>query len=161
MRARVQREVDLVPTRWAGVGFALADATRLMRGALGRCMRGAGLRGSSWRVLAYLYREDGLSQTELAQLLELTRAGVGQILDQLEAAGHIERRRDVSDARRRRVFLSARMHAEVAPLLNMVREFEDELSVAFSDDEIEALRSLLDRLRERAAIMISESADAS
>lgn len=160
MRVRALAEAELVETRLAGLGFAIAEATRLMRGAFDRRMRVAGLRGSSWRVLAYLYRQDGLSQTELAQLLELTRAGVGQILDQLEASGHIERRDDKSDARRRRVFLSARMRAEVGPLLNIVREFEDELSVAFSDDEIEALRGLVDRLRERAAIMISSSAEA-
>ncbi len=161
MRAPALVEARLVQTSLTGLGFAMADATRLMRAAFDRRMRGVGLRGSSWRVLAYLYRQDGLSQTELAQLLELTRAGVGQILDQLEASGHVERREDTSDARRWRVFLSARIRAEVGSLLNIVREFEDELSVAFSAEELEVLRGLIDRLRERAAIMISQSAEPS
>ncbi len=156
MRARG----ELVETRLAGLGFALADATRLVRTAFDARMRETGLRGSAWRVLAYLHRQDGLSQTELAQLLELTRAGVGQIVDELQASGHIERREDKSDARRWRVFLSASTRTEIAPLHNIVRAFENELSVTFSDEEIEVLRALVDRLRERAAIMISESAEA-
>ncbi len=81
------------------VGFALADATRLVRAVFDARMKQAGLRGSTWRVLAYLHRNDGMTQTQLAEYLEVSRAAVGQMIDQLEAARFVRRRPDPQDAR--------------------------------------------------------------
>lgn len=153
MRARALSEAQLAETRLAGLGFAIADATRLMRAAFDQRMRGVGLRGSNWRVLAYLHRKDGLSQTELARLLEMTRAGAGQIIDQLEASGHVIRRRDPGDGRRWLVYLAPNIRANMADVFEVVRRFDQELCAAFSDRELDLLRALIERLRDRAAAM--------
>lgn len=149
----VQAHDELLDTRLAGLGFALADATRLLRAAFDQRMRAVGLRGSSWRVLAYLYRKDGLSQTELARLLEMTRAGMGQIVDQLESSGHVMRRPDRADARRWLVHLHPAYRAKMADVFDVVQRFDQELCDAFSDRELEQLRALIERLRDRASAM--------
>jgi len=46
----------------------MADVTRLLRAVYDVRLSGRGLIGATWRVLAYLYREDGLTQTKLADL---------------------------------------------------------------------------------------------
>lgn len=142
-----------VRVRLGDLGFSLADSARLMRSLLGARMRRTGLRGSNWRLLAYLHRQDGLSQAELARLLEVTRAGVGLMARQLEASGHIERRLDPSDARLWRLFLTQRTRAELTPLLRSVGELEEELAEAFSDKEIELLQELVERLRDKLALI--------
>lgn len=51
-----------------------------------------GLTRTQWRALAYIFRTPGLTQTELAKCLELERASVGHVIDQLEKADYVERR---------------------------------------------------------------------
>nr|WP_281721298.1 MarR family transcriptional regulator [Nitrosomonas nitrosa] len=144
-------QVEFADTRLTRLGFALADATRLMRAAFDHRMRSIGLRGSGWRVLAYLYRKDGLSQTELARLLEVTRAAVGQTVDQLEASGHVIRRSDRGDARRWLVHLHPECRAKMSDMFDVVRGFENDLCDVFSDRELEQLYGLVERLRDRAS----------
>jgi len=153
MESQARAEARLLDTRLAGLGFAIADATRLMRSVLDQRMQRIGLRGSSWRVLAYLYREDGLSQTGLARLLEMTRAGTGQIVDQLEASGHVSRRADPRDGRRWRIYLSPNVRASMREVFDVVRTFDEDLCAAFTDRELDLLRELIERLRDRAASM--------
>lgn len=103
-KERVRHAAALSPR--ALLGFALADVTRLLRTVYDARLSGKGLSGASWRVLAYLYREDGLTQTKLADLLEVSRPAIGQMIDRLEASGFVERRADPADRRSWGVFLS-------------------------------------------------------
>jgi MarR family transcriptional regulator for hemolysin len=143
----------------AGIGFALADVTRLMRSMFDVRMRELGLTGSTWRVLAYLYREDGQTQAQLARLLEVSRAAVGQMIDRLEASGHVERRADQSDRRSWRVHLTAKTHAGVPVLIETVRALEAECFSSLAEDEIKQLGALVARLREHL-IVAQPAADA-
>lgn len=147
------------PTQRKGMGFALADVTRLMRAMLDARMRELGLNGSTWRVLAYLYREDGQTQAQLARLLEVSRTAVGQMIDRLEASGHVERREDQGDRRTWRVHLTARTHAEVPALIETARVLEAEFFAGLAEDEINQLGALVSRLRERL-IVAQHAADA-
>lgn len=139
-------------TQRTGLGFALADVTRLMRAMFDARMRELGLNGSTWRVLAYLYREDGQTQAQLARLLEVSRAAVGQMIDRLEASGHVERRDDQTDRRSWRVHLTAKTHAEVPALIEIVRALEADCFAGLAEDEIAQLGALIAKLRERLIV---------
>ncbi|MBT9444632.1 MAG: MarR family transcriptional regulator [Hyphomonadaceae bacterium] len=141
------------------LGFALADVTRLMRSRYDARMRELGLTGSTWRLLAYLYREDGQTQAQLARLLEVSRAAVGQMIDRLEVSGHVERRDDESDRRSWRVHLSARAHAELPALIDTARALEAECFAGLAEDEVAQLGALIAKLRERL-IVVQPAADA-
>jgi MarR family transcriptional regulator for hemolysin len=135
-------------TRRSRIGFALADVTRLMRTMFDARMRELGLNGSTWRLLAYLYREDGQTQAQLARLLEVSRAAVGQMIDRLEESGHVERRDDPGDRRSWRVHLSARIHAEIPVLIEKVRAIEIECFAGLTEAEIAQLNELVSRQRD-------------
>lgn len=53
------------------------------------------------RILFELWKEDSLSQAELAQRTRLDKSTLALMLDRLEEAGQIERIKDEADARRR------------------------------------------------------------
>lgn len=137
----------------SGIGFALADATRLARAAFDSRMRRVGLRGSTWRVLAYLNRSDGQTQTQLAELLEISRAAVGQMVDQLEAANFVHRRPDQRDARCWRVHLSEGARVALPGFQDSARSFEEELFSGFSQRELHELSRLVEKLRQRILAM--------
>ncbi|WP_068875542.1 MarR family winged helix-turn-helix transcriptional regulator [Phenylobacterium sp. CCH9-H3] len=91
-----------------GGGYLLADVTRLMRAAFDDKMQELGLTASTWRVLIYLHRSDGVSQAALARQLEVSRASLGQMIDRLEQSGHVMRAEHSEDRRVWCVHLTAK-----------------------------------------------------
>jgi DNA-binding MarR family transcriptional regulator len=104
-------------------GFLLNDVARLMRTAYDRRIRKLGLTRAQWWVLTHLYRSNGVSQTELAETLEIEKPTLGRLLDRLEAKGWVRREHDASDRRVWRVHLTD----EVEPALRTMRAIAAEL----------------------------------
>ena len=104
-------------------GFLLHDVARLMRTAYDRRIRKLGLTRAQWWVLTHLYRSNGVSQTELAETLEIEKPTLGRLLDRLEAKGWVRREHDASDRRVWRVHLTD----EVEPALRTMRKIAAEL----------------------------------
>jgi DNA-binding MarR family transcriptional regulator len=87
-------------------GFLIHDVSRLRRIVVDRALKPLGITRSQWWVLAFLSRHDGMTQTSLANDLDLTKVAIGGLLDRMEAAGYVERRADPNDGRARRVYLT-------------------------------------------------------
>jgi DNA-binding MarR family transcriptional regulator len=104
-------------------GFILNDVARLLRTAFDRRVRSLGLTRSQWWVLNHLFRNDGTTQSELADILEIEKATLGRLLDRLEQKGWIQRQADAGDRRVKRVFLTE----EVEPALKAMRAAAAEL----------------------------------
>ena len=104
-------------------GFLVHDVARLMRVAYDRRARELGLTRSQWWVLNNLFRNQGITQSELADILEIEKASLGRLLDRLEAKGWVERRADPADRRAKRVHLTG----EVQDLMRGLRALAAEL----------------------------------
>jgi MarR family transcriptional regulator for hemolysin len=61
---------------------------------------------AQWMILFRLRRRDGLTQRELAEVLEVEPITVGRLVDRLEARGLVERRSDPRDRRCWRLHLT-------------------------------------------------------
>jgi DNA-binding MarR family transcriptional regulator len=92
-------------------GFILHDVARLLRITYDRRVKDLGLTRSQWWVLTHLYRNDGITQSELAEMLELEKPSLGRLLDRLEAKGWVRRAADPQDRRAKRVFLTDQVDA--------------------------------------------------
>jgi MarR family transcriptional regulator, transcriptional regulator for hemolysin len=75
-----------------GLVFLIEEVPRKLRRVFDASTANFGLTRTQWRALAYIFRTPGLTQTELAKCLELERASVGHVIDQLEKADYVERR---------------------------------------------------------------------
>lgn len=104
-------------------GFLLNDVARLMRTVYDRRVRELGLTRAQWWVLTHLFRADGITQTELAEVLEIEKPTLGRLLDRLEAKGWVRRTHDARDRRIWRV----RLTKEVEPALRTMRAVAAEL----------------------------------
>lgn len=80
-------------------GYTIVDVQRLLRRVFDRRAAGLGLTRAQWMALSRIERFEGLTQTELAQELDMETIAVGRVLDRLEAAGFVERRADPGDRR--------------------------------------------------------------
>lgn len=104
-------------------GFLVHDVARLMRMNYDRRVKRLGLTRSQWWVITNLYRNDGLTQSELAETLDIERASLGRLLDRLEANGWVRREPCPGDRRAKRV----RLANEVDPVMREMRAIAAEL----------------------------------
>lgn len=131
--------------------FLMADCTRLYATNLDRRLRNSGLTlsRSQWRVIAHLYRKDGLTQTELAELLSIEKAPLGTLLEKLEKSELIERHCDTQDKRAKRVYISD----EGRKIIPLIREQADLLKTLsttdISSDEMDLLVQFLQKIKSR------------
>ena len=79
--------------------FLLHDVARQLRVEADRRARCQGMTRAQWAIVIWLERQSGLSQKELAELLEVEPITVARLIDRLQARGLVERRPDPRDRR--------------------------------------------------------------
>jgi MarR family transcriptional regulator, transcriptional regulator for hemolysin len=81
------------------LGFLVHDVARLMRKRFEQHARDLGLTRSQWQALAYLSRNEGISQTGLADLLDVEPITLSRIVDRLVDTGFVDRSPHLTDRR--------------------------------------------------------------
>lgn len=79
--------------------FYLHEVAHLLRLAVDKKARIYGMTRAQWLILLRLHRQPGMSQKELAELLEVEPITVARLVDRLEQRGMVERRADPADRR--------------------------------------------------------------
>lgn len=106
-----------------------------------------GLTRAHWRVIAGLYRKNGLTQTELATTIAMARSPLGKIIDRLEESGLVERRPDPEDRRVKRLHLTEAAMPLISPAQRLVTDLENTATAGLSDSQAEELISALVSVR--------------
>jgi DNA-binding MarR family transcriptional regulator len=86
----------------------LVETSRLLRNFIDHRAKTRGTTRAQWIVLFRLRQQEGLSQVDLADMLELQPISLVRLLDRLVEHGLLERRHDPKDRRANRLFLTAR-----------------------------------------------------
>jgi DNA-binding MarR family transcriptional regulator len=103
----------------------------------------AGANPFYYSVLAVLEEGARDTQAKIADALGYDRSWLVGLLDELEAAGLIERRRDPEDRRRHLVSLTAAGKKKLAELRKIAKGIENELLAALDPDQRAQLHELL------------------
>ena len=129
------------------LGFLISDLSRLLRKRFDERARLIGVTRQQWRTLSVLKRHEGSNQGMLAELLEVEPITLGRMIDRLEEAGWVERRRDPGDRRVWRIHLTD----AAQPILLQLKTIADALFVdaaeGISPDDQAKLHALLEQLR--------------
>lgn len=116
-------------------GFILHDVARLLRTTYDRRIRELGLTRSQWWVLTHLYRKDGITQSELAENLELEKPSLGRLLDRLESKGWVRRAADPQDRRAKRVFLTDQVEEPMQVMRDIAAGVREDALCGLSADD--------------------------
>jgi MarR family transcriptional regulator, transcriptional regulator for hemolysin len=84
----------------------LVESSRLLRNYIDNRAKQRGSTRAQWIVLFRLRQQEGLSQVDLADVLELQPISLVRLLDRLVEHGLLERRPDPKDRRANRLFLT-------------------------------------------------------
>lgn len=119
----------------------LTETQSIMGKLFSHRVRELGVTRPQWRVLGRLYRHDGMTQAQLSDLTGIAPSPLGKVVDQLEAKGYVERRRDPDDRRVNRLHLTDAVQPLVEPAQAVVLELEQDAM-----DGIPGGRSLIEQL---------------
>ena len=99
-------------------------------------------------VLSHLWKQDGLSPSELADRLSVEPPTVTNMLSRMERAGLLERRRDAKDARCTRVYLTQKGRELREPVQRRWGEVQERAFAGITAEEEALLRRLLARVHD-------------
>lgn len=133
------------------IGTALRETYRAFARTLSQNLAPLGLTLSMWFVMRSLWEADDLSQADLGRRIELNPAALVSVLNALQAAGLINRRRTQKDRRVYIISLTAagrklRMKATALALKGDERAMR-----GINHDEMEQVLAVLKRLRANLA----------
>lgn len=129
------------------LGFLIHDVSRMRRSAFDRYLKPMNITRSQWWVLAYLSREDGMTQSQLAEELDLGKVGMGGLIDRLEKTGMVRREPDQSDRRINRVFLEPRSKALVTKMRGLNHKFNMRVLDGIPEAQLEVTAVTLDAMK--------------
>lgn len=107
------------------LGFLIHDVSRMRRKAFDQLMKPLGITRAQWWVLANLSRQDGMTQVQLADILDVGKASLGTLVERLEAGGWVERRGDPVDRRAKRIYLARNAQQLLVKMRTAERAFNE------------------------------------
>jgi MarR family transcriptional regulator for hemolysin len=129
------------------VGLEVTRTGRLLSRAFDDELVAAGGSLSAWLIVTALRRADHTMQREIAEAIGIEDATLTHHLNRMENAGYITRHRAAENRRTQHVALTDAGEALFSRMLTTVVAFDRRLRQGFTDDELDVLRALLERLR--------------
>jgi MarR family transcriptional regulator, organic hydroperoxide resistance regulator len=123
----------------------LAQFAQAYRGLSDSLMDQIALHRSQAMVLCKLFVQDEMTQSEIAQQLSLQGATVTDMLQRMEEAGLVTRRRDTEDNRLVRVYLTDAGREKERFIMEQFLKLESAVFAGFDESERNMLRQLLNR----------------
>lgn len=128
------------------LGWMLNNAARLVQRRLSTKLAPYGVTPPQWGVLVALWEQDGLSLSELAKRSFFDGPTMTGIVDRLETAGLVTRRRDSQDRRVISVYLTDAGRALRDVLPGLADETNDEAIAGLSEPQVRQFSDILRRI---------------
>jgi MarR family transcriptional regulator, transcriptional regulator for hemolysin len=138
--------------------FVINDVARLLRTYADQRARQFGMTRAQWAVLARLEYNEGLKQSELAEMLDLQPITLTRLVDRLCASGLIERRADPDDRRVKRLFLTPQARPLMDRLAELGHDLMGSVLEGFDATTIERMIVELAHAKENLKIAIANKA---
>lgn len=131
----------------ANFGRVLSQISRQWRRAVDLRLQPYGLTEATWLPLLRLARApEPMRQKDLAASLGLDNSSVVRLLDNLQAAGLVERREGDSDRRAKEIHLTEAGRTTVAQVEAVARAVRDEVFAALNDGHVAIAFQVLEHI---------------
>lgn len=134
----------------AFIGYDMKRALSIVQADFARTLSDYGLRAVSFSALSIIVGEPGLTQTQLADALQIERSNLVTIIDELAGRELIIRAPVAQDRRRHALMPTAKGKALAASARKSVLEHEKRLFACLTADERSALQGILRKFRHAA-----------
>ena len=125
----------------------IAETALALRRAFDRRAAELGVTRAQWRVLGRLARNGGQHQVDLADAMDIEPITLCRIIDRLEEAGLVERRRDPGDRRAWQLFNTPLAEPLVGKLQALAESMEADAFSSLSAQDLARLSQSLATIR--------------
>ncbi len=133
------------------IGLLFNDVARFRGILFDQMMQADGLTYVQAFVLNHLFKQDGLTQTELAERMDIGTVTVSGLVDRLEAKEWVERKADAKDRRAKRVWLTPEVVNIQKKMRSGIKQLNEITLGEMSKDEAEQLVILLRKAKANLA----------
>ena len=131
----------------------LVESSRILRNYIDHRAKQRGTTRAQWVVLFRLRAQEGLSQVDLADVLELQPISLVRLLDRLVEQGLLERCHDPKDRRANRVYLTAAGRKLVDDLDGLRDAIAADVLHGIPDEAVATSLATLRELKERIKLL--------
>ena len=116
--------------------FQLSDVARTMRTYIDQRAREHGMTRAQWGVLLRLERQEGMTQAEMAESLEIQPISLVRLIDRLCLHGLVERRPHPRDRRANRLYLTEKGRTTFVNLVPLGKEVAAEVLATLDEADV-------------------------
>ena len=127
-------------------GYLANHMARLFERGLAARIRPLGLTTGTFPALLELWENDGLTQKQLVERLDIEQATMANTLSRMERDGLIRREKDPGDGRVQRIRLTERARALRDPAIAAATAENEDALLALSDEESAEFISLMQKI---------------
>lgn len=129
------------------IGFLIAKAYRRGHALFKEQLDIFDITPQQFCLLAFLWQEDGLSQTELSNKSQIDRTTIGGLIDRLEKIELVKRLPQPEDRRAYRICLTEKGKRLENELGDIARKVTEIFLEPIAGEEVDMLRIILQKLR--------------
>jgi MarR family transcriptional regulator, transcriptional regulator for hemolysin len=134
------------------ISLRISVLARILRNTFDRKVAALNVTRSQWAMIAVVATNPGATQRMIADMLEMSEASAGRLVDRLCGEGLLERRARNDDRRAKAIYLTDAAEPLLEKLTIVARESEDRMFRDFSEAELETLKALMDRVYENVGV---------
>lgn len=133
------------------IGMIIRSASKSMEKALGESLKKElSLSGSKWKVLTALSVEDGISQTNLADMIFIEGPTLVSILDKLEEMELVTRKTDPKDRRNKLIYTTKKSKEMIGTIVDCVLELRQTITKDITQKDLETTKKVLRQMTKTA-----------
>jgi len=133
------------------LGFLIRDLSRLLRRNFDRRVQDLGLTQAQWRALVHLSRSEGMTQSALADSLEVQPITLARLIDRMQNSGWVERRSHPLDRRAVQLYLTDKCQPILAEIQTRASATLDEAVAGIGAGQQRQLIESLQRIKKNLA----------
>jgi DNA-binding MarR family transcriptional regulator len=138
--------------RKRAAGTRLTVLARQLWQRFDRSVTEFGVSRAQWRLIAVVAARPGATQRLVGELLEVSEVTAGRLIDRLCDEGYLRRQESATDRRARCVYLTDAAQPVLERMSELARIEEDEAFAGFSEQDLDKLEGLLDRISRNVAM---------
>ncbi len=128
------------------ISLRISILARNLRNYFDRQVAVLGVTRSQWAMIAVVATNPGATQRMIADALEMSEASAGRLVDRLCSEGLLTRRSREDDRRAKAIYISDAAEPLLEKLTIIAQQSEERMFKSFSDEEVETLKVLLDKV---------------
>lgn len=140
-----ERYKNLVPPPRNTIGAKINFISKILRHRFNQATNEEGLFSGQQHIILLLKHNEGLTVSQVAEVIGVAPATASVSIKRMEKAGFIEKRSDEVDARITKLYLTPKGKAVPDNIREKINEQEKFITKGFTDEEVTLFSELLER----------------